>query len=116
MLTIRETIGATAVIVGAAVLAAVNHHPTHGRRIARERAAVQAAADHLTHDQIADAWMQARLGATGALTAIAGAIDLRHLSTHQDGDAIILTFEGRSDRCIDLVSRPDRNTVENRNC
>ena len=116
MLTLREGIGAVAVLAGAAALTAVNHHPTHGRRLERERAAVQVVADQLTHDQISDASKQARFGATAALSAIAAAIDLRHLSTHQEGDAIILTFDGHGHRCLDLVSRPEANRVRSRKC
>ena len=116
MLSLRETVGAASVVAGAAVLAAVSHHPTDAGRLQRERAAVRAAADHITHQQIADAWMQARLGATAALTAIAAGVDLDYLSTHQDGDAIILTFQGRRGRCVDLVSQPDANTIRTRPC
>lgn len=116
MLSVREGIGVAAVVAGAAALAAVNHHPTHGRRLERERAVVRAAAAQLTHDQVSDAWTQARLGATAALSAIAGAIDLPHLSTHEEGDAIVVTFDGHGDHCVDLVSRPDANRVRTRRC
>jgi hypothetical protein len=65
MWTVREAIGAASVLAGVVVLAGISHQPTkHGRRLERERIAVQTAADHLTHDQIAGAWMQARLGAS----------------------------------------------------
>ena len=116
MLTLREGIGAVAVLAGAAALTAVNHHPTHGRRLERQRSAVQVAADQLTHDEISDAWAQARFGATAALSAIAGAIDLRYLSAHQEGGAVILTFDGHGPNCVDLISRPDTNRVRSRKC
>lgn len=116
MWTVREAVGAASVLAGVVVLAGISHQPNHGRALHRERLAVQAAADHLTHEQIADAWMQARLGATAALTVITEAVELRYLSTHQEDDAIILTFAGRAGRCVDLVSRPEGNAVEPRGC
>ena len=60
--------------------------------------------------------LQARLGATAALTSIAGAVELRYLSTHQEDDAIILTFAGHDARCFDLISTPAANTVRTRGC
>jgi hypothetical protein len=42
--TVREAVGFAAFLVGAAALTAVNHHPDHGRRTERERAAVEVAA------------------------------------------------------------------------
>ena|SRR5688500_12738268 len=116
MWTVREAVGATSVLVGVVVLSAISHQPNHGRRSERERIAVQVAADHLTHDQIADAWMQARLGATAVLTAITEAVGVRYLSTHQEDDAIILTFAGRAGHCVDLLSRPAGNSVAIRAC
>ncbi|MDQ1567741.1 MAG: hypothetical protein QOF96_2621, partial [Actinomycetota bacterium] len=60
-MVLRDVVGTAAVIVGAAVLAAVNHHPTTGRRTERERVAVQVAGDRLTHEQISAAWNQTKL-------------------------------------------------------
>lgn len=116
MWTVREAVGAASLLVGVVVLAGISHQPNHGRRLERERIAVQAAADHLTHDQIADAWMQARLGATAPLAAITEAVGVRYLSTRQEDDAIILTFAGRAGRCVDLFSRPGGNSVATRPC
>jgi hypothetical protein len=65
----------------------------------RDVEVVQRAADRLTYATIADAWQQARLGATAALSAIAETIDVRYLSTHQEADAIILTFHSPHSRC-----------------
>lgn len=48
------------------------------------------------------------------LAVVAGAIAV--VATHQDGDAIILTFESRSGAAVDLVSRPEANAVESRDC
>ena len=116
MWTVREAVGAASVLVGVVVLAGISHQPNHGRRLERERMAVQAAADQLTHDQIADAWMQARLGATAALTGITEAVGVRYRSTYQDDDAIILVFESGSGRCMGLISRPAAKTIETRHC
>lgn len=77
---------------------------------------VQRAAVRLSYATVADAWRQTRLGATAALSAIVEGIDVRYLSTYQDGDAIILTFESRTGACIRLVSRPEANTVETGDC
>jgi hypothetical protein len=60
--------------------------------------------------------MQARVGATPALSAITEAVGVRYLSTYQEDDAIILSFAARPGRCLDLVSRPEANTVERRDC
>lgn len=116
MLTVRETVGAISVVVGAAVLAAVNHHPSHGRRPARERAAVQAVADRLSRRQIADAWTQMKLANPTPLRAIQSAVPLPARSVYEDGPAIVLVFEGHEGTCVDLISRLVGNTVETRRC
>ena len=77
---------------------------------------VRAAANQLSYATVSDAWKQDRLGAGAALSAITEAIHLRLLATHQEGDAIILTFVTRSGRCVDLVSQPYGNSVEARDC
>jgi hypothetical protein len=77
---------------------------------------VRRAAVRLDYATVADAWRQARLGASAALGAITEGIDVRYLATHQEGDAIILTFQSGSGACIDLVSRPEANTVDDRDC
>ena len=86
-----------------------------GRDI-RGREIVQAAANRLSYGQISDAWIQIRLGNAGPLNEIRHGVALRYRATHQEGDAVILSFAGRSRRCIDLVSRPDANTVQTRRC
>ncbi len=116
MWTVREAVGAASVLAGVVVLTGLSHQPSHGRRLERERLAVQTAPDHLSHDQIADAWMQARLGATAPLTALIDAVGVRYLSTRQEADAIILTFAGRAGHCVDLFSRPGGNSVATRTC
>jgi hypothetical protein len=116
MVTMREAVGVTAFILGAAVLAAVNHHPKHGRRTAQERGAVQAAAEQLTHSQIADAWIQTKLGNAGPLHGIQATFPLPPRATYGEGAAIVLVFDGHDDICIDLVSQPDSRIVRSRNC
>jgi hypothetical protein len=112
----REAIGFVAFVLGAAALTAVNHHPSHGRRTERERAAVQAAADQLTHQQIAEAWTQATLGNAQPLKDIQGAFPFPVRTIHQDGPGIVLTFIGHKETCIDLVSQPDISLVTARRC
>jgi hypothetical protein len=112
MLTMREAVGVTAVIVGAATLAAVSHHA--GGQGTHARHAVEAAAHRLTYQQLADAWNQTKLGDTAALTTIRQGVPLRYLATHQEGDAIILTFASRAGACVDLVARPDSTVVRDR--
>ena len=77
---------------------------------------VQRAAEGLTYPTVADAWRQTRLGANAALSALVEGIDVRYVSTYQDGDAIIFTFESRTGACIRLVIRPEANTVETGRC
>jgi hypothetical protein len=76
MVQTREAIGFVAFLIGAAALTAVNHHPTHGRHTERERVAVEAATVQFTHDQIADAWTQAKVGNPQSLLAIERAFPL----------------------------------------
>ena len=112
----RETIGFAAFVLGAAALTAVNHHPTTGRHTARERAAVEAVADRLTHQQIVDAWNQATLGNAGPLKDIQGTFPLPVRTVHQEGPGIVLTFRGHQETCIDFVSQPDRSIVTAHRC
>jgi hypothetical protein len=114
MITARETVGIAAVVVGSAVLAAVSHHA--GGQATQARAVVQTAADRLTRQQIADAWTRAKLGNTTRLDDIIHGVGLRYRSTHQEDDAIILAFNGPAGRCVDLISRPEANTVRTRRC
>ena len=112
----REAVGVVAVLAGAAALAAVNHHPNHGRRTAQERAAVQAAAAVFTHRQIADAWTETKLGRPEGLRRIQAAFPLPPRAAYDDGAALVLVFDGHDDVCIDLVSRPEGKTVRSRRC
>jgi hypothetical protein len=116
MYTVREAVGFAAFIVGAVALTAVNHHPSHGRRTERERAAVQAAAAGLSHPQIAEAWTQAKLGNSGPLGEILRVFALPLRATSEDGGGIVLTFAGHDQTCIDLVSWPTSSTVTSRRC
>jgi hypothetical protein len=109
------------IVVAAAVIVVVAlaiTDPGSGRRTAERHdvEVVRRASLRLDYATVADAWRQARLGAGAALGAITEGIDVRHLATHQEGDAIILTFHSRSGACIDLVSRPEANTVDDRDC
>ena len=116
MLTLRESVGVAAVLVGAAAVAAVNHHPTTGRHTQRERAAVEAAGNRLTHTQVAAAWTEMKLGHDAPLHEIERTFPLPARSVHQEGAAVVLTFAGHDATCIDFVSRPDGSTVGSRHC
>jgi hypothetical protein len=113
---VREAVGFVAFIVGAAALAAVNHHPTHGRRTERERAAIEAAAAGVTHPQIAEAWAQMKRGNPGPLGDIERVFPLPRRASYEEGTGIVLTFAGHDETCIDLVSEPARSTVRARDC
>lgn len=106
------------VLAIAVVIALAVTDPGSDRRTAERHdvEVVRRAAVRLDYATVADAWRQTRLGADAALSAITEAIDVRYLATHQEGDAIILTFQSRSGACIDLVSRPAANSVEDRDC
>ena len=116
MVQLREAIGFAAFVVGAAALTAVNHHPTHGRHTERERIAVEAAAGQLTHQQIADAWAQTKLGNGRSLQELEQGFPLPVRSVHQEGAGIVLTFHGHEETCIDFVSQPDSQIVRARRC
>lgn len=112
MPTVREAVGATAVVVGAAMLAAVSHHAggqgTHARR------AVEAAAGRLSYREVSDAWARTKLGDASRLDGIAHRVPLPYRATHQEGDAVILTFTSQGGTCVDLVARPTATTVRTR--
>ena len=112
MLTIREAVGAVAVVVGAATLAAVSHHAggqgTHARR------AVQSAADRLSYQEVSDAWARVKSGDSSRLNGIVHGVGLPYRAVHQEGDAVILSFASREGVCVDLVARPAAKTVRTR--
>lgn len=116
MIQMREAVGCAAFIVGAAALAAVNHHPNHGRRTERERVAIEAAAGQLTHQEIADAWLQAKLGNREPLRAIQQIFPLPVRTVHEDGTGIVFTFRGHETTCVDFVSHLVGRTVTARRC
>ncbi len=116
MVQMREAVGFVAFVLGAAALTAVSHHPNHGRRTERERAAVQAAADQLTHQQIAEAWTQTKLGNGRLLAEIERTFPLPVRTVQEDGGGIVFTFLGHDTTCIDFVSRPDSSIVTARRC
>ena len=116
MFQLREAVGIAAVIVGAAALAAVNHHPTTGRRTERERAAIQTAGERLTHGQIAAAWTETKLGNTRPLQDLQRTFPLAPRAVHEERSAVVLTFAGHNETCIDFVSQPHSSMVRTRHC
>jgi hypothetical protein len=109
-----------AAFVGLLAVAAVTAHVHHnGRRLARDRAAVEAAAQHLPYDDIVAAWTRTRLGDPSALNAIRARIPVRSLAAHEAAGAIILTFGSHSPSravCFDLIAYREGNTVRTRRC
>jgi hypothetical protein len=116
MVQMREAVGFAAFIVGAAALTAVNHHPDHGRRTERERIAVEAVAVGFTHQQISDAWTQAKLGNSRPLHDIQQSFPLPVRTVHEDGAGIVFTFAGHDTTCVDFVSHLVGRTVNARRC
>ena len=112
MLTIRESVGAAAVVIGAAVLAAVSHHA--GGQGAHARRAVESAAHRLTYQDVADGWTRMLRGDTSRFDAIVHSVALPYRATHQQGDGLVVTFASRHGICVDLVARPAGNSVETR--
>jgi hypothetical protein len=110
----KEVLIGAATVVVVAALAFFDPGRDGDDTLRRDREVVQAAADRLTYQTISDAWTQNRLGNGAALAAIHDSVELRYLATHDEGDAVILTFQSHNRRCIDLVSRLSANTVETR--
>ena len=116
MVQMREAVGFGAFVLGAAVLTAVNHHPDHGRRTERERIAVEAVAGQFTHQQISDAWTQAKIGNRQPLQAIQQSFPLPVRTVHEDPTGIVFTFLGHDTTCVDFVSHHAGSTVNARRC
>lgn len=116
MFTVKEVVGFGAFVLGAAALAAVNHHPEHGRRTERERVSIESAAAAVTHARIADAWAQTKLGNSGPLREIERTFPLPLRSTSEEAGGVVLTFEGHDETCIELLSGPSGTTVTRRDC
>jgi len=116
MYTVKEVVGFGAFILGAASLAAVNHHPNHGRRTERERASIESAATAVPHARIAGAWAQTKVGNSAPLNELSGTFPLPLRSTSEQSGGIVLTFAGHDETCIDLLSQPARTIVTSRDC
>jgi hypothetical protein len=116
MVQLRQALGFTAFLLGAAALTAINHHPTTGRHTERERAAVEAAVAQFTHQRIADAWTQAKLTDAQALLAIERAVPLPTRTVQEVGSGIVFTFDGHADTCIDFLTEPNGRAVTARRC
>ena len=109
MLTVRESVGAVAVVAGAAVLAAASHHA--GGQGTHARGVVESAAHHLTYQDVSDAWARMQRGDAGRFDAIVHGVALPYRAARQDGDAVVVTFASRNGVCVDLVARPAGNAV-----
>jgi hypothetical protein len=82
----------------------------------KDRAAVEEAADRLTHKQIADAWTQTKLGNTRPMQDIKRTFPFPPRTVYEDGAAIILVFAGHNQTCIDFRTQPDEGIVSARHC
>ena len=116
MIQLRQAFGFTAFLLGAAALTAISHHPTTGRHTERERVAVETALARFTHQQIADAWTEAKLTDPQALLAIEHAVPLPIRTVHEAGPGIVFTFDGHADTCIDFLTEPNTRSVTARRC
>ena len=97
----------------------VHHNGGSGRRLARDRAAVEAAARTLSYDDLAAAWTATKLGDTAALRAIQAQVPVRPLAAHEAAGGIILVFASHNASravCLDLIAYRDGSTVRTRRC
>lgn len=102
------------VLAGAVLVAGASH--TADGRAEEARKVVKAAAVRFPPGAISDAWTRAQAGDTAPLHAIRQGVGLPYLDSRRDGDAIILSFAAQGGRCVDLVSRPDKNRIRTRDC
>jgi hypothetical protein len=114
----RATLIASGILLAAIVALSVNSARTEGSptRSDKDRAAIGAAADRVTHTQIADAWTQMKLFDARPMDEILRTFPLPHRTTYENGDGIVLVFDGHGDTCIDFLSRPNESTVSARRC
>jgi hypothetical protein len=111
---IRNLLIGLAVVAGAVVATGATH--TADGRAAEARKIVKAAALRFPPDAIREAWTQANRGDTAAIHAIRQGVGLPYRAASEENGAIVLRFEAQGGRCVDLVSRPDRNRVRTRDC
>src|SRR2546423_13587605 len=90
------------IVAGVALVAIIALRPTIGPRQSRsekDRAAVEVAADRLTHQEVADAWAQSKLGNTRPMERIQKTFPLPARAVHEEGTGIVLTFTGHNETC-----------------
>jgi hypothetical protein len=105
-------------VIGA-VTSHVHHNPPTGRRLAKDRAAVEAAARSLTYDEIAAAWTATKLDDGASLNAIRARVGVRPLAAHEAAGGIVLVFASHDASrtiCLDLIAYQQGNTVRTRPC
>ena len=110
----KEVAIGLAVLAGAVLVAGAGH--TADGRAEDARKVVKAAAVRFSPEAISDAWTRAQSGDTAPLYAIRQGVGLPYVDSHQESDAIVLSFAADGGRCVDLVSRPDKNRVRTRDC
>jgi hypothetical protein len=85
-------------------------------RAERDRAAVEAVADHFTHQQIAAAWTQMKIGNYGPLHTLERTFPVAPRTVYEDGPGIVMVFAGHNGTCVDFVSEPQASIVRTRHC
>ena len=68
------------------------------------------------HQQIADAWTQAKLGDSQPLKEIQETFPLPVRTVHESGVGIIFTFLGHDTTCVDFTSQLTGSIVTSRRC
>jgi hypothetical protein len=110
----RNLLIGLAVVAGAVVATGATH--TADGRAAEARKVVKAAAVRFPPDAIREAWAKAGRGDTAAIHAIRQGVGLPYRSASEEDGAVVLSFAAEGGRCVDLVSRPDKNRVRTRDC
>lgn len=85
-------------------------------RADQDRAAVEAAADGLTYEQIAAAWTQTKLGNSAPFHDLQRTFPFPARTVYEDGASIVLVFAGHNQTCVDFISAPQSSIVHTRHC
>jgi hypothetical protein len=114
-MAVRRVLIAIAVVLAAFVVYGLvwSPRPTQSEK---DTAAVLRAADRVTHQEIADAWAQSKLGNARPMERIGTEFPRPLLTIQDEGPDIVLTFAGHDKTCIQLRSGPDDSSVFSRPC
>ena len=111
----RQAVFAAGVVLAGMIVygLASSPRPTQSEK---DRASVETAADRITHQEIADAWAQTKLGNTAPMDEIKKTFPFPIRGIREEGTAIVLTFTGHNQTCIDFRTQPDGSIVSGRPC